>query len=80
MSSDREADGWFKAGGSARLTASGETFAVVRKKALLRILARRDADRTKMRVTDADVQATSRRFRQDFGLAVIHGTSQANPI
>lgn len=69
MSADREAGGWFKKDGSEGVTASGESLAVVRKKALLRILARRDADRTQMLVTDADVQATSEQFRQSFGLA-----------
>jgi hypothetical protein len=68
MSFDRGAGGWFKTEGSGELTACGETLAVVRKKALLRILARRDADRTKIRVTDADVQATSDQFRRNFGL------------
>jgi len=46
MSFDRTIDGWFKAQDAARLTACGETMAVVRKKALLRILACHDADRT----------------------------------
>jgi hypothetical protein len=69
MSSDREAGGWFKSDGFGERTASGETVAVVRKKALLRILACRDADRTKIHVTDTDVQATSEQFRQNFRLA-----------
>ncbi len=69
MSSDREAGGWFKSGGVEERTASGETLAVVRKKALLRILARRDADGAKIRITDADVQATSEWFCQNFGFA-----------
>jgi len=69
MSSDGEAGGWFKSDGFGARTASGETVAVVRKKALLRILACRDADRVKIRVTDTDVQATSEQFRQNFGLA-----------
>jgi hypothetical protein len=69
MSSDGEAGGWFKSDGFGARTASGETVAVVRKKALLRILACRDADRVKIHVTDTDVQATSEQFRQNFGLA-----------
>lgn len=69
MSSDREAAGWFNTDGAGKLTASGETLAVVRKKTLLRILACREADRKQMRVTDADVQATSEQFRRQFGLA-----------
>jgi hypothetical protein len=68
MSFDRESRGW-KTEGAGELTACGETLAVVRKKALLRILARRDADRANIRVTDADVQATSEQFRRSFGLA-----------
>jgi len=69
MSFDREAGGWFKTEGSGELTACGETLAVVRKKALLRILARRDAERANIHVTDADVQATSEQFRRNFGFA-----------
>jgi len=68
MSFDRTIDGWFKAQDAARLTACGETMAVVRKKALLRILACHDADRTGVNVTEADIQATSDWFRRGFGL------------
>jgi hypothetical protein len=68
MSFDRTIDGWVRADDAARLTACGETMAVVRKKALLRILARHDVDRAGVSVTDADVQATSEWFRRGFGL------------
>ena len=68
MSFDRSVDGWLKADDTAGLTACGETMAVVRKKALLRILARHDADRTGLRITDAAIQATSDWFRRGFGL------------
>ena len=52
-----------------QLTACGETLAVVRKKALLRILARREAERAGLNVTDADIAATLEKFCHDFGLA-----------
>jgi hypothetical protein len=68
MSFDRTIDGWVRADDAARLTACGETMAVVRKKALLRILARHDVDRAGVSITDADVQATSEWFRRGFGL------------
>lgn len=68
MNSDRAIGGWFKAEKAAVLTACGETMAVVRKKALLRILARRDADRENIRITDIDIQVTSEWFRREFGL------------
>jgi hypothetical protein len=68
MSFDRTIDGWMKADDAARLTACGETMAVVRKKALLRILARHDADRVGISVTDADIKATADWFRRGFGL------------
>lgn len=67
MSADH--DGWVKAADGARLTACGESMAVVRKKALLRILACNDAERAGISVTDADIAATSRWFRDGFGLA-----------
>jgi hypothetical protein len=57
-----------KADDAARLTACGETMAVVRKKVLLRILACHDAERAGVSVTEADVQATSDWFRGGFGL------------
>jgi hypothetical protein len=68
MSFDRTIDGWLKADDATRLTACGETMAVVRKKALLRILALHDADRAGISVTDADIKATSDWFRRGFGL------------
>jgi hypothetical protein len=68
MSFDRTIDGWIKADDAARLTACGETMAVVRKKALLRILACHDADRAGISVTDADIKATCDWFRRGFGL------------
>jgi hypothetical protein len=68
MSFDRTIDGWIKADNAARLTACGETMAVVRKKALLRILACHDVDRAGISVTDADIKATSDWFRRGFGL------------
>jgi len=43
--------------------------AVVRKKALLRMLARHDADRAGISISDADIQATSDWFRRGFGLS-----------
>jgi len=69
MSFDRASGGWFKTEGAGDLTACGETLAVVRKKALLRILAHRDADRANIRPADAEVQATSEQFRRNYGLA-----------
>jgi hypothetical protein len=68
MSSAGGSGGWFKVDEAAALTACGETMAVVRKKALLRILARRDADRADINITDAEIEVTSERFRRDFGL------------
>jgi hypothetical protein len=66
--SEPAAEGWFTPDQPDRLTACGETIAVVRKKALLRILARREADRENLRPTDADVEAMSEQFRQAYGL------------
>jgi hypothetical protein len=68
MSFDHPIDGWLKVDKGAELTACGETVAVVRKKALLRILACHDADRTGTSVTDAQIRATSDWFRRGFGL------------
>lgn len=51
-----------------RPTASGETWAVARKKTLLRILARREAERLGLRVAEADLQATTEHFRRSYGL------------
>ena len=68
MSFDRTMDGWSEGHDGAELTACGETMAVIRKKALLRILARHDAHRVGIEVTDADLQATSDLFRRSFGL------------
>jgi hypothetical protein len=62
-------DGWSTANGGERLTACGESVAVVRKKALLRLLARREAERANLSPTDADVQAASERFRDSHGLS-----------
>jgi hypothetical protein len=70
MNFDRSIGGWLKPDDAARLTACGETMAVIRKKALLRILARREAERSGLKVTEADVQATSDWFRHGFGLLV----------
>lgn len=53
----------------ALLTACGETMAVVRKKALLRILARSEANRRSISVTDNDVEATFDWFRRCYGLS-----------
>lgn len=69
MSFDRTIDGWLKADDGAQLTACGETLAVVRKKALLRILACHDADRAGINVTDSDIESTSDWFRRGFGLS-----------
>lgn len=66
---EKETEGWSSSDRSDRLTACGETLAVVRKKALLRILARREADRANIRPTDGDIQAMSDQFRQSFGFA-----------
>ena len=68
ISFDRTIGGWLKPDDAARLTACGETMAVVRKKAMLRILASHEAERTGLKVTEADVQATSDWFRRGFGL------------
>jgi hypothetical protein len=68
MNFDRSIGGWLKPDDAARLTACGETMAVIRKKVLLRILARREAERSGLKVTEADVQATSDWFRHGFGL------------
>ena len=66
--SNRQAEDWLGSDQRDDLTACGETIAVVRKKALLRILARREADRANLHPTDADLQATSEQFRRNFGL------------
>lgn len=66
MSFDRTAG--TKQGDGATLTDCGETLAVVRKKALLRILACHHAERAGIQVTDADIAATSEGFRREFGL------------
>jgi hypothetical protein len=63
-----EAEGWFGSDRPDRLVAGGETIAVARKKALLRILARREADRANIRPTEADIQDMTGRFRQNFDL------------
>jgi|SRR5437899_88476 hypothetical protein len=68
MSFDRTIDGWRKTSDAAELTACGETMAVVRKKCLLRILARRDADHADISIAGSDMQATSDWFRGSFGL------------
>src|SRR5204862_5560393 len=57
-----------KSDDAARLTVCGDTMAVVRKRVLLRILARHEAERTGLSVTEAEVQATSDWFRRGFGL------------
>jgi hypothetical protein len=63
-----EGDGWFGSDRSDPLAAGGESVAVARKKALLRILARREADRANIRPTEADIQEMSEQFRQGFDL------------
>lgn len=68
MSFDRTIDGLISSDDGAQITACGETMAVVRKKALLRILARHAMDRAGVCVTEADVKATSDWFRRGFGL------------
>lgn len=68
MTETHEPGGWFSSDQPDRLTACGETMAVVRKKALLRILALREAERAKLRPTDADVEAMSQHFRRHHGL------------
>jgi hypothetical protein len=68
MSSVRSQDGWSKDQNGAELTACGETIAVVRKKALLRVLARHAADRAGIQVKEADLKETSDWFRRNFGL------------
>jgi hypothetical protein len=69
MSFDHTIGGWLKSDDAARLTAGGETMAVVRKKSLLRILASHEAQRIGLSVSEADVQATSDWFRRSFGLS-----------
>lgn len=49
-------------------TACGETLAVLRKKALLRLLARREAARLGLVVTQAEMQAEAERFLAAAGL------------
>lgn len=68
MSFDRTIDDSMQADDGAQITACGETMAVVRKKALLRILARQAMDRAGVCVTEADIKATSDWFRRGFGL------------
>jgi hypothetical protein len=68
MSFDRTIDGLMKTNDAAELTACGDTMGVVRKKCLLRILARHDADRANISITGSDIQATSDWFRRGFGL------------
>jgi hypothetical protein len=63
-----EADGWFGSDQPDNVVAGGEPVAVARKKALLRILARREADRANIRPAEADVQEMSEQFRQGFDL------------
>jgi hypothetical protein len=63
-----EADGWIGSKQPDRLAAGGEPVAVARKKALLRILARREADRANIRPTEADIQEVSEQFREGFAL------------
>jgi hypothetical protein len=63
-----DGNGWSTPSGYADLTASGETPAVVRKKVLLRILARREADLANIHLTDADIQLTVDAFRQSYDL------------
>jgi hypothetical protein len=63
-----KAEGWFGSDRPDRLVAGGETIAVARKKALLRILARREADRANIRPNETDIRAMSEKFRQSFGL------------
>jgi hypothetical protein len=65
---DREADGWFESDQPDGHSAGGEPVAVARKKALLRILARREADRANIRPSEADIQEASEQFRQGFDL------------
>jgi hypothetical protein len=62
-----EADGWFSSDQPDGHSTDGEPVAVARKKALLRILARREADRANIRPTEADIQEMSEQFRQGFG-------------
>ncbi|WP_407520163.1 hypothetical protein [Methylobacterium oryzisoli] len=57
-----------RADGADEPTACGETLAVVRKKALLRILARREAARGGLAVTQAAVEAEAALFRAAAGL------------
>lgn len=68
MSFDPAIDDLIQADDGAQITACGETMAVVRKKALLRILARHAMDRAGVSVTEADMKATSDWFRRGFGL------------
>ncbi|ACA14686.1 uncharacterized conserved protein [Methylobacterium sp. 4-46] len=63
------AAGWFGPRPVEPLTACGETVAVVRKKALLRLLARREAARLGLRATPEQVRETESQFRLCFGLA-----------
>lgn len=49
-------------------TADGEPLAVVRKKVLLRLLCRREAERLRMEVGDAEIRAEADRFRRHFAL------------
>lgn len=68
MTNEYEAGGWSSAEQPDRVTACGETLAVVRKKTLLRILARREAERADLHPSDADVEAMAQHFRQHHGL------------
>jgi hypothetical protein len=62
-------DGWSTGEADGCQTVCGESIAVVRKKALLRLLARREAERASLHPTDADVQAASEQFRSSHGLS-----------
>jgi hypothetical protein len=65
---DPEPKGWFSPDASDRPAAAGEAIAVVRKKALLRILARREAERANIRPSAAEIEDMSEQFRRSFGL------------
>jgi hypothetical protein len=54
----------------------GETMAVVRKKVLLRLLARREAAHLGLQVTSDELQARADRFRADYGLLTAADTTR----
>jgi hypothetical protein len=68
MKAKKVSDAQRRAAQLNELTACGETLAVVRKKVLLRILARESAERSRLSITDADLERTSEQLRSEFNL------------